>query len=201
MKKPSLSYYSYDSRGNPWLSGGGSLRDWEVLPGLAKHMNVTLVVGGYSGFRPVAQWHSHRGCGPWESDGLCGLTYSLTANLRLLLDDSEIIGISPSIYAPILTWWFRRRAVISSLHHYIGKRSISKIRPFWNSSVSLRNDHAGLGRTYFVSNRAIRDRIQRMNPKARAELTTNGFDPALLQLDPKPRRHLSSFSWGVSMYT
>jgi glycosyltransferase involved in cell wall biosynthesis len=149
-------------------------------------MKVTLVVGGYSGFRPETRDGIRIvGAGFGKSDGLCRLTYSLAANLRLLLDGSEIIGISPSIYAPVLTWWFRRRYSYLVLHHYIGKQSFRKfglfgIVPFLYEQIMLR-----LGRTYFVSNRAVRDRIQRINPKARAELTTNGFDPALLQLESK----------------
>lgn len=71
------------------------------------------------------------------------------------------------------------------LHHYIGKQSFRKlgfigIFPFVYEQLMLR-----LGRTYFVSNRAVRDRIQYMNSSARVELTTNGFDPALLHLESK----------------
>jgi glycosyltransferase involved in cell wall biosynthesis len=168
------------------LSGGGSLRDWEVLRRLALHAEVALVVGRYPGFKPERRDGVRIvGVGFGKSDALCRLMYAFAANLRMLFDGSDIIGISPSIYAPVLGWGFRRRRCYLVLHHYIGRQSFRKfgffgVLPFLYEQVMIR-----LGRTYFVSNRSIRDRICSVNAKARVELTTNGFDPGLLDLNSK----------------
>jgi len=50
--KRRLSYYSYDSLGNPWVSGGGARRDFEILKRLTPSWQVTLFVGHYPGFIP-----------------------------------------------------------------------------------------------------------------------------------------------------
>jgi len=183
-RKPRLTYYSYDSQGNPWLSGGGSLRDWEVLRCLARHADITLVVGRYSGFKSERREGIRIvGAGFGNRDALCRVAYTFAANLRMIFDGSEVIGISPSIYAPVLTWWLHRKRSYLVLHHYIGRQSFRKLGffgvfPFLYEQFMIR-----MGRNYFVSNRSVRDRIRTANSEARVEWTTNGFDPALLNLD------------------
>jgi glycosyltransferase involved in cell wall biosynthesis len=185
-RKPRLTFYSYDSQGNPWLSGGGSLRDWEVLSRLTPHAEVTLVVGRYLGFKPGTRDGVRTiGVGFGNSDGLCRVMYTLAANLRMLFDGSDVIGMSPSMYAPVLLWWFHRRRSYLVLHHYIGRQSFRKfgvfgIFPFLCEQFMMRR-----GRNYFTLNRAVRERLRIVNPNARVELTANGFDPALLNLNAR----------------
>ena len=185
--RPKLSYYSYDSLENPWVSGGGALRDFEVLRRFAKQAEVTLYTGCYPGFKEENRDGVHiKGLGFGNSNGLCRLSFSLAANFRMLFDNADAIGISPSIYAPILAFLFRNRRSYLVMHHSVGSQSFRKfgllgLMPFLYEIILLKS-----GCNYFISNRALANRIKRRNPSAKVQLTSNGFDPALLELQTKP---------------
>src|SRR4051812_25406563 len=122
MKKPRLSYYSYDSLGNPWVSGGGAVRDWEVLKRFAPHADVTLFVGKYPGFKAgMREGIRLRGLGSGKTEWMNRLAFSLAANARILFDRARIIGNSASIYAPILTGILRRGRFYGVYHHFAGR--------------------------------------------------------------------------------
>src|SRR5690606_33611668 len=84
-KRLRLSYYSYDSLGNPWVSGGGAVRDREVLARMTHDVDITLYTARYPGFRErEADGIRIRGLGFGRSNAVCRLTYALAANFRIL---------------------------------------------------------------------------------------------------------------------
>src|SRR5690606_22681349 len=113
-----LSYYSYDSLGNPWVSGGGAVRDLEVLKRFARHAEVTLYTARYPGFRErVEDGVRIRGIGFGRSNRLCRLAYTLAANLRVLFDRADLIGNSASVYAPVPAGLLRPGRFYAVHHH------------------------------------------------------------------------------------
>jgi glycosyltransferase involved in cell wall biosynthesis len=189
--KPSLSYYSFDSLGNPWVSGGGAVRDLEVLKRFARHAEITLYTGRYPGFREgIRDGVRIRGIGFGRANWLCRLTFALSANLRVLFDRADIIGNSASIYAPVLTGMltelWRPRRFYAVYHHRVGARSVDKFGFAGWIPRLLEGLMLGYGRRYAISNATLAARVRRDNPRADVFVTFNGFDPSLLEIPRSP---------------
>lgn len=187
---PRLSYYSYDSLGNPWLSGGGALRDFEILKRQrAAWKDITVWTGNYPGFKEsVREGVRYRSLGlPGLSRGYLAsrLAFTAAANLRVLFDRAERIGNSLSAYAPLLAGLFRPGRFFLVAHHYVGAGSKEK--------YSLMGSLAWLSewlllrfcRRLIASNAKVAARARSMNPRARVLQTQNGFDAALLVAVPE----------------
>lgn len=185
--RPRLSFYSYDSMGNPWVSGGGAVRDREVLTRLARDVEVTLYTARYPGFRDRAEHGIRvRGLGFGRSNLICRLTFALAANLRILCDRADRIVTGASLYAPVLAGFFRGTRHAVFLHHYVGREAIRKYGvagylPYVCERLLMRVAHR-----YLVVNAAVRDRLAQVNPRAEVLLTANGFDEALLAIPRAP---------------
>lgn len=188
MPRPvkTLSYYSYDSPGNPWLSGGGALRDFEILKRQAgAWAEITLYVGAYPGFRPgLREGLRYRALGFGRSYLLSRLAFTLSANLRVLRDRADVIGNSVSAYAPLLAGLLRPGRFFMVAHHYVGRRSGEKYswmgRAAWLCEWLLYR----FGRRLIVSNGEVAARARALNPRIEILQTQNGFDSALLSLPP-----------------
>jgi glycosyltransferase involved in cell wall biosynthesis len=190
---PKLSYYSFDSLGNPWVSGGGAVRDAEVLRRFARHAEVTLYTARYPGFKDRDE-HGVRirgiGSGRANPNWWCRLAFACSANWRVLRDRSDIIGNSASIYAPVLTGllteFWRPRRFYAVYHHRVGARSVEKFGAAGWIPRLLEVLMLGLGKRYVISNATLAERVRRVNPKARVFTTFNGFDASLLSLPRSP---------------
>jgi glycosyltransferase involved in cell wall biosynthesis len=155
-----------------------------VLRRFAAHADITLVVGGYPSFEPATRDGIRlRAAGFGKSHALSRLTYTFFANLWLVFDRSHIVGLSPSPHSPLLAWRLRRKRTYLVLHHYVGKRILRKLGARGVFQLAAEQLFLRLGCHYIVLNRDVRDRLRRVNPTARVELSANGVDPALAQLE------------------
>jgi len=178
-----ISYYSYDSLGNPWVSGGGAVRDFEVLKHFASHAEVTLHVGGYPGFREETREGIRiQKLGGGKSESISRLTFSILANIRILFDRANVIGNSASVYAPILAGILRPGRFYAVYHHYSGKHAVERHGIVGWVPCILEQLMLRLGRYYVISNATVAEKVRGMNPRAQVFTTFNGFDPALLAL-------------------
>ncbi len=181
-----LTYYSFDSTGNPWIAGGAARRDWEVLKQFAQHAEVTLVVGKYSGFR--AGRHEGvriRGLGLGTNHSISRLTFTLTANLRILFEGADIVGNSISPYAPMLAGIARRKRFYGVYHHIAGAYSRERHGMLGWIVWALEQVLLRLGRHYVVSNASVAQKLSEINPNARVFTTFNAFDSRLLDATPR----------------
>lgn len=182
-----LSHYSYDSLGNPWVSGGGALRDFEALKRYAARWDVTLFVGRYPGFVPTERDGVRiRGLGFGGRNSLCRLTFALFANLRVLFDGADRIGYSLSAFAPILTGNLRPGRFFAVLHHIVADDAVKKYGALGALPRALEAAMLGRGSNFIVSNAAVAARIRAANPGARVLTTSNSIDASLLALEARP---------------
>jgi glycosyltransferase involved in cell wall biosynthesis len=176
-----LSYYSFDSLGNPWVAGGAARRDWEVLKEFSRSLEVTLLVGTYRGFRPGVYDGVHvRALGRGTSHWMSRLTYTVGANARVLFDRAEILGNSISPYAPLLTGLLRRSRLYGVYHHIAGSYSRDRHGPAGWVVYVLERALLRHGRQYVVSNETVYQKLHALNPGASIFTTFNAFDPDLL---------------------
>lgn len=182
-----LSFYSYDSLGNPWLSGGGALRDFEILRRQKQAWSgITVWTGTYPGFKEGDRSGiRYRGLGFGRSYLVSRLSYTLFANLRVLCDRAGAIGNSISAYAPLLGGLLRPDRFFLVAHHYVGARSREKYSAMgavaWLCEWALFR----FCRRLIVSNGKVAARAQAMNPSIRVLQSQNGFDPGLLEVTPE----------------
>ncbi len=179
-----LHYYSYDSTQNPWLAGGGAYRDLEVLSRLRRNFfSVHLYIGNYPGGRRQSlQGVEIIPLGFGGNEILSRLTFTVLANLKILFQGRDPIGISLSLYSPLPAAWLRRGQMYGVLHHIIGKNWTRKLGAIGRVLDGLEGLYYGLPKNFVVSNDAVAAEILRYNPKAQVLRTANGFHPALLQV-------------------
>lgn len=159
------------------------MRDFEVLKRFARRAEVTLYVGRYSGFVDrIEEGVRIRGLGFGNRNWLCRLTYALHANLRILFDRSDHIGMSPSVYAPVLAGLLRGKRHYMVFHLQVGKRALQKYGPFGVIPWLCEQATFRCVRRCLAVNGTLVETIRRVNPNADAVQTANGFDPALLDL-------------------
>ena len=184
--KKSLSYYSYDSKGNPWLSGGGALRDFEILKRQTESWSsITLYVGSYPGFQPgEREGVRYLSLGFGSGYLVSRLAYTFFANLRVLFDRADAIGNSISAYAPLLAGLLRPRRFYLVAHHYVGDRSREKYSVMGTAAWFCEWLLFRFCRRLIVSNGKVAERARAMNPGIRLLQTQNGFDDALLTAAP-----------------
>jgi glycosyltransferase involved in cell wall biosynthesis len=181
-----LSYYSYDSLKNPWLSGGGALRDFEILQRQrGRWKDIVVYTGSYPGFRDeVREGVRYRKLGFGRKYLISRLSFTFFANLRVLFDRADAIGNSISAYAPLLGGLLRPGRFYLVAHHYVGSRSKEKYslmgRFAWLSEWLLFR----FARRLSVSNGQVAARVRAMNPRMRILQSQNGFDPGLLHVTP-----------------
>ena len=185
-RRPRLSYYSYDSLQNPWCAGGGALRDFEVLRRYSKNWVITLSIGRYPGFVPQDNEGIRiRALGFGGMNWLSRLTFAISANFRILFDNAAIVGNSLSPFAPILSGLLLRNRFFVVIHHEVGGESLKKFGVVGYVPLLLESALFRGLRHFLVSNRAVAERIRRMNPKSRVFVTSNSIDQSLLSTDPK----------------
>lgn len=181
LRKPRVSYYSFDSLGNPWLSGGGAVRDFEILKRFARHADVTLYVGRFPGFMAeTIDGVKIRGLGFGKSNASCRLMYALAANVRILFDRADHIGMSPSVYAPVLAGLLRGRRHYMIFHVHVARRALQKYGLFGLVPMLCEYLSMRFVRRSLAVNSQLTAHIRTLNPHADVVQTGNGFDPGLL---------------------
>ncbi|HKP94909.1 MAG TPA: glycosyltransferase family 4 protein [Fibrobacteria bacterium] len=181
-----LSYYSYDSLKNPWLSGGGALRDFEILRRQKEAWaGMTVYTGSYPGFRNgTRDGVPFRKLGFGRSYLVSRLSFTLFANLRVLFDRADAIGNSVSAYAPLLAGLLRPGRFFLVAHHYAGGHSREKYSLMGAAAWLCEWLLFRFARRLIVSNGKVAACARAMNPRLDVLQSQNGFDPGLLQAVP-----------------
>lgn len=184
--RKSLAYYSYDSLKNPWLSGGGALRDFEVLKRQTEAWKeIVIWTGAYPGFVAAKREGIQiRPLGFGNSYLVSRLSFTLLANFRLLFESADVIGNSISAYAPLLAGLFRRRRFFLVAHHYVGQHSKQKYSLAGSVAWFCEWLLFRFSRHLIVSNGKVAERVRSMNPHLRILQSQNGFDSRLLEEKP-----------------
>jgi glycosyltransferase involved in cell wall biosynthesis len=108
--------------------------------------------------------------------------YALRANLRVLFERADVVGNDVSVYAPVLAGLLRPGRFFGIVHHRVGEKYLERFGALGRLPWAVeRLLHAGL-RNVVTVNRAVREAIREVNPRARLLDSANGFDAALLEL-------------------
>jgi glycosyltransferase involved in cell wall biosynthesis len=185
---PELIYYSYDSLGNPWCSGGGARRDFEVLSRhAASGWKVRLIVGYFPGFKPTRKGNfSIEALGYGRSNAVSRLLFAICANLHALkaLGTRAKVAMSFSAFAPILTPLLLGRRCTAILHHAVGREAFGKFG--WLGAIPFACEWICFRwlRRAMVSNASVIEKLRQQNPRLEAMVTGNAVDENLFATTP-----------------
>ena len=129
-----LHFYSYDCIWNPWLGGGGGVRDLEMLHQYSRYFSkITLFVGSYPHAKDTV-WQNtihirHLGPSSPSNEVISRIYYIIQANKQIKVLSPHVIGFGVSPYSPLFNLLNGARNNVPRfgvLHHYLGKHSIKK---------------------------------------------------------------------------
>jgi glycosyltransferase involved in cell wall biosynthesis len=182
--RPSLDFYSFDYVDNPWLGGGGAYRDLEILSRwVASFGRVRLFIGGFPGAKP----HQRQGIeviplGNGQSEWLSRCQFALRANWKLWRNPADVIGLSLSLYSPLFAAFRYPHRTYGVLHHIIGRQWLRKLGPVGPLFCHLEMAYYRVVRHFVLSNQTVADTIAQSVPHGQVFLSSNAFNPALLQV-------------------
>ncbi|MEN9352710.1 MAG: hypothetical protein RL318_35 [Fibrobacterota bacterium] len=186
---PRLVHLSYDSPWNPWLAGGGALRDWEMAKRFTAPWEVELWSGafpecdGKGQDAPKTRWLGWRKANRWISR----FGYSAQAQRALTALDRRdtVVSGSPSIFAPVPALLAHQETTLLVVHHIVGlSNSWRKYGPLGLVADWHERQILSKGRNYVTVNHAVAARIREVNPDARVEFIPNGIEESLLSVEP-----------------
>lgn len=186
---PRLVHLSYDSPWNPWMAGGGALRDWEIARRFTAPWDVEMWSGAFPGCdakgreAPTTRWFgTHKG-NRWTSR----LAWSKAAHPALSRLDRRdtVVSASPSVFAPVPALLAHGETTLLVVHHIVGFRNAwRKFGPLALLTDLHEQQLLSRGRHYVTVNNAVARRIRTLNPTAQVEFLPNGIDERLLDIAP-----------------
>jgi glycosyltransferase involved in cell wall biosynthesis len=186
---PKLVHLSYDSPWNPWMAGGGALRDWEIARRFTPPWEVEMWSGAFPGCdgnvreAPATRWFGTRMGNRWASR--LGWSASASPALSRLERHDTVVSASPSVFAPVPALLSHRESTVLVVHHLVGFRNAwRKFGPLAFLVAHHERQILSKGRNYVTVNNAVAARIRAANPGARVEFIPNGIDEDLLAVAP-----------------
>ena len=179
--KPKLIHLSYDSPWNPWVAGGGAVRDWELGRRLQADWDVELWSGAFPGCdaygadSPRVRWLGLHRNNRWVSR----ISYALAANRALRQQDPSkvVLSASPSIFAPVpalLDWPARTLLVI---HHVVGLQNAwHKGGPLAFYAAWHERQLLSRGRHYVTVNNTVAAKVHALNPNAIVDVRPSAIE-------------------------
>ena len=188
-----VAHFMYDHRGNPWLGGGGAVREWEINRRLvACGHDVHVFCGSIPG-RKDTDWEEdgviYHGCGYGPNYVVSRFSYNCFARKRwrklqrkkhfdLIVEDTSPFTIlsNPRNYGI---------PSIAIVQNFMGKRLVTKMGPVgWFFAAHERSLQKRY-RHYITVSRFLRDAVKEMQPEADVETVHNGIETAAFSVKEK----------------
>jgi glycosyltransferase involved in cell wall biosynthesis len=181
-----LHFYSYDSLKNPWLGGGGSVRDLEML---SRYHSAFESIDLYVGSWPGAQIEVVNGIhiiplGGGSSEWMSRIRYWHAAQNQLKKPQSDVIvGVNLSPYAPLKNAFLKGHNSFGILHHCIGDKWLGKVPLGLGHFVkNFEYSYYKKSQNTVILNPETQALMKALNPDVNLFQSGNSFDESLLQL-------------------
>lgn len=126
-----ISVYCYDDVNNPRCGGGGALRELMVHRLISARHSIRFYTGNYQGATTSDELNFiHRHLGLNTNYLLSRITFSISATIRSLFTDADIIAIPYSIYSPVLTFLLKPEKTVVLFFHITGNEVFKKYGAF-----------------------------------------------------------------------
>jgi glycogen(starch) synthase len=180
-----LVHFIYDDSDNRWCGGGGAYRHRELCRRFAAAGHEVLV---YTGNFPGARFGLIDGVryirlGTTKSYALSRLTYAIIANLIAPFIRCDLLANDPSVFAPVLTFLYKRRCQVHVFHHFLGRKHLEKYPLAGYFFLLIEELFIRCGLPMIVSAASVSTRIgERRHGRQVPIAIPNGFDEHLLDL-------------------
>jgi glycosyltransferase involved in cell wall biosynthesis len=187
-----LVHFIYDDIENRWCGGGGAYRHRELCRRFAAAGHEVLV---YSGNFPGARQGIVEGIryfrlGSKRSYALSRLTYTIIANLIAPFIACDLLANDPSVFAPVMTFLYKRRRQVHVFHHFLGRKHLEKYPLAGYLFLLIEELFIRCGLPMIVSAGSVSRRIGERRHGRRVPIAIpNGFDETLLELPYRQGSH------------
>ena len=111
-----ILHFIYDDLDNPWLSGGGAIRTYEIYKRLAKKHKIIVITGNY----PNAKSEKKEGIlykriGFGTNYFISRITYSAFAPIIIKYAEFDILVDDFTAFSPIFPWLFTSKPTVVSI--------------------------------------------------------------------------------------
>jgi len=179
-----IAHFMYDHRGNPWLGGGGAVREWEINRRLVERGHEIHVYCGAVPGQKMTDWvedgvHYHS-CGVGVQYAVSRLSFNCTARGRwnilqkqtpfdLIVEDTSPFTMLPAV---------RREHVpaVAIIQNFMGKRLIAKMGPIGRWFAAHERSLQKRYRHYITVSRFLSDAVKQQQPDAEVTVVYNGID-------------------------
>lgn len=179
-----ILHYIYDDIKNPWLGGGGAIRNMEVNKRLSKKHNITIVCGGYLGAKNEEKKEgvNIKRIGNSKSYLWSRLLYTFKAHTEIKKEDYDLIVDDISLYSPTFAPFFTKKPVIGSVRSWPSTNALKKYHLFGLIPFTLEKLIFGFYNNIITVSPHIQKKLNKKFPKTNTIFLPNGFD---LPIDKK----------------
>lgn len=198
-----LYFFSYDHLKNPWVGGGGSVRDHEILSRFPKSYKIKLITGHYPKAQSASA-HGYEHCAigiPWAGEWISRASYWFLAWMwMLLLPKSVLLGITSSPYAPFFWLYPIKPRSFVVIHHRVGDEWRQKMPKLWFFFDWLEQIQLKASRNAIVINSELQTWLETHGNSRNILQNGNAFDDDLLNIQRQPQKTFLFFGrWDIKM--
>jgi glycosyltransferase involved in cell wall biosynthesis len=189
-----IDVYCYDDVLNPRCGGGGALRELTVHRLISARHKVRFYTGNFKGARNLNEPNFI--CRPMGSNAsylVSRVTFAITATIASLFSKADIIAIPYSIYAPVLTFFFRPKNTVILFFHITGKEVFNKYGVFGFAAWIAEKLVLAFGRNYITLTDSMAQMLLSKRPGIRVKAGYVGFDTGLLSESPQDKNFILCF--------
>jgi glycogen(starch) synthase len=180
-----LVHFIYDDIDNRWCGGGGAYRHRELCRrfAVAGH-DVVVYTGNFPGARSgCIEGVTYIRLGSRKTYALSRLTYTILANVIAPFIRCDLLANDPSVFAPVLTFLYKRRRQVHVFHHFLGRKHLEKFPVAGYLFLVIEELFIRCGLPMIVSAGSVSKRIgERRHGRRIPVAIPNGFDETLLNL-------------------
>jgi glycosyltransferase involved in cell wall biosynthesis len=182
-----ILHLSYDSPGNPWLTGGKTLRTYEINRRLGERHDVEVVCGSWNGVSGVQSIDGirYRHVGNGSSYLLSRLSYTAIAARTARTAECDVIAEDLSGFSPLFTGYHPKRPTALIVCHLAGDSLLASHGPrgrisqwYENAALRCHRNFVVISESTAASVRARAPRIEKLS------IIHCGYDESLLAVEP-----------------
>lgn len=111
-----ILHFIYDDMNNPWLGGGGAIRNYEIYKRLAKKHEIIVITANYPYAKSEMKENiSYRRIGSGFNYLISRITYSIFAPITIINTEFDLLIDDFTPYSPIFPWLFTSKPIIASI--------------------------------------------------------------------------------------
>ena len=189
-----IVHYSYDSIKNPYCGGGGAYREFMIHSALAQKHEIYFYIGNYKNAFPYRD-HGIRyiPIGIKTSYILSRISFALCATIHSLFVKTDILVITYSVYAPVVTFIFKRKKTILEFYHLVHMEAVRKYKFFGLFPLIAEFIAIQYGTNFITLTDSMANYLLSKSPRCKVAPTYTGYDTTFLSTTSSEKQYILYF--------